>query len=143
MNEVEVQSSIQKLKILARDLPQVVMPTQHFLVDGMYARQIRIPAHTAFVGRKHKKFHYFICAAGGAWVTNSSGKPVHIRPGMLLMCGPGAQRVGVTYDDTIFITVHQTEESQLKNIEDDCVEFDSTNRYGVGNEILQILPEAL
>lgn len=138
---MSIENSIQVIKELAQELPQVVMPTKHFLVDGMYARQILIPAHTAFVGRRHKKQHYFMVLAGGAWVTGPDDKPVNLRPGMLLMCMPDTQRMGVTYADTIFVTVHRTDQDQLKNIEDDCVEFDSTNRYGVGNEILERLPE--
>jgi len=135
-------SVIEELKQLGQNVPQVVMPTLHFLVDGMYVRQIRIPAHTAFVGRKHKKFHYFMCLAGGAWVTAEGSEPANIKAGMVLLCRPGEQRIGVTYDETIFVTVHRTDETQLGSIEDDCVEFDPTSRYGVGNEILQILPEA-
>ena len=128
-------------KEIALRLPQVIMPTEHFLLEGMYARQIRIPAHTAFVGRRHKKMHYFMCLAGGAWVCGDSDKPINIHSGMLLMCRPGSQRIGVTYADTIFVTVHRTEEDQLQNIEDDCVEFDSTNQYGVGNLPLNRLEE--
>jgi quercetin dioxygenase-like cupin family protein len=140
--EITLQDKIQVLKAAAQNLPQVVMPTKHFLVDGMYLRQILIPAGTAFVGRKHRKMHYFMVLRGGAWVTGDDEKPHNLQPGMVLLCKPGAQRVGVTYEDTIFVTVHRTEETLLKNIEDDCVEFDSTSRYGVGNEILQCLPEA-
>lgn len=136
MNLVEV------IKTKAAAMPQVEMPTKHFLVDGMYLRQIRIPEGTMFMGRKHKKFHFFLCLAGGAWVESDSG-PVNIKAGMVLLCNPGSQRIGITYADTVFATVHRTEETMLKNIEDDCVEFDSGHRYGTGNEILQTLPEAL
>jgi hypothetical protein len=142
MNAVvkNLDDAIESIKTLAQDLPQVVMPTKHFLVDGMYARQIMIPSGTAFVGRRHKKFHYFLVLRGGAWVTGEHGELCNLQPGMLLLCGPGCQRVGVTYADTIFVTIHRTDEELLKNIEDDCVEYDSTSRYGVGNEILQCLP---
>jgi quercetin dioxygenase-like cupin family protein len=142
MNAVteSIEDKIQQIKRLAHDLPQVTMPTKHFLVDGMYARQIMIPSGTAFVGRRHKKFHYFLVLRGGAWTTGEDGELHNLQPGMLLLCSPGCQRVGVTYADTIFVTVHRTDEDLLKNIEDDCVEYDSTSRYGVGNEILQCLP---
>jgi hypothetical protein len=137
MNEL-----VEKIKEFTLHLPMVVMPTRHFLLEGMYARQILIPAGTAFVGRLHKKFHYFLCLAGGAWVQGDE-RQINIKAGMLLLCAPGSQRIGVTYADTIFVTIHRTEETLLKNIEDDCVEFSSTGRYGVGNEILEYLPEAL
>lgn len=141
MSVTELNMKIQAIKAAAKGLPMVEMPTKHFLVDGMYARQILIPKGTAFVGRKHKKFHYFMVLKGGAWVTLDDGTIANMQPGMLFMCAPGSQRIGTTYADTIFVTVHQTDETLLKNIEDDCVEFDSTDRYGVGNEILQCLPK--
>ena len=120
-------------------LPQVVMPTRHFLVDGMYLRQIRIPAGTAFLGRRHRKLHYFMVLAGGAWVTGDDGIKHNLKPGMVFMCPAGSQRVGITYADTIFATVHRTDELDLKAIEDDCVEFDIRHTYGVGNQILERL----
>lgn len=141
MNEVSLQDTIQEIKKAVKDIPQVVMPTKHFLVDGMYARQIRIPSGTAFVGRKHKKMHYFLVLCGGAWVAAEDGSLHKLIPGMLLMCPPGVQRIGATYEDTIFVTIHRTDETELGAIEDDCVEFDPTSRYGVGNQILQRLPE--
>jgi len=141
VTEISMQDRIEALKVAAQDLPQVTMPTKHFLVDGMYARQIFIPAGTAFVGRRHKKFHYFMVLRGGAVVTLDDGAIADFKPGMVFLCSPGSQRVGLTYKDTIFVTVHRSDETLLKNIEDDCVEYDSTSRYGVGNEILERLPK--
>jgi quercetin dioxygenase-like cupin family protein len=138
-NVVSLDDKIQEIKEASRNLPQVTMPTKHFLVDGMYARQILIPSGTFFVGRRHKKVHYFMILTGGAWVTGDDGKPHNLKAGMLFMCLPDTQRMGLTYEDTVFVTVHRTDETLLKNIEDDCVEYDSTNRYGTGNEILQVL----
>ena len=74
-------------------------------------------------------------------VTLDDGTIANFKPGMVFLCQPGAQRVGLTYEDTVFVTVHRSDETMLKNIEDDCVEYDSTSRYGVGNEILQRLPK--
>jgi hypothetical protein len=143
VTEISITDKIQALKVAAQNLPQVVMPTKHFLVDGMYARQIVIPAGTAFVGRKHIKQHYFMCLRGGAMITLPDGSIHNLQAGMLLICGPDAQRVGLTYEDTVFVTVHRTDKTELKEIEDDCVEFDPSSRYGVGNEILERLPEKL
>jgi quercetin dioxygenase-like cupin family protein len=141
VTEINMTDRIQALKAAAQDLPQVHMPTKHFLLEGMYARQILIPSGTAFVGRKHKKPHYFMCLKGGAMVTLEDGSIGNLQAGMILMSPPGVQRAGLTYEDTIFVTIHRTEETDLPDIEADCTEFDPSARYGVGNEILQILPE--
>ena len=116
------------------------MPTRHFLVEGMYLRQILIPAGTIFVGRRHKKLHYFICLRGSAGLQTEDGIK-RICAGMVLMSAPGDQRIGVTYEDTIFATIHRTEETELAAIEDDVVEFDPDSRYGVGNQIIERLED--
>jgi hypothetical protein len=141
VTDISMQDRIAALKQAALEVPQVVMPTKHCLVDGMYVRQIFIPKGTAFVGRRHKKFHYFMCLRGSAGIMQDDGSIGKIIAGMVLLCPPDVQRVGITYEDTIFATCHRTDETILKNIEDDCVEYDPTDRYGVGNEILQCLPE--
>src|SRR5271165_3520889 len=134
-----LNGKISQLEEVGRRLPQVALPTMSFLLEGMYLRQCCIPGGTAFVGREHKKQHYFICAKGSAQITTDNGIEL-IRAGMVLMVPPGSKRAGVTVEDTVFITVHRTEETDLAAIEDDLVILDSKARFGVGNAML---PERL
>jgi hypothetical protein len=136
MNEVESRSKVEKLVEVGRQLPQVPLPTKSFLLEGMYLRQCAIPAGTCFVGRVHKVPHYFLITKGSCGIHTPEGIKV-IRAGMVFMSDPGVQRVGVTYEDCIFATIHRTEATNLKDIEDDMVEFSPVSRFGVGNEMLQ------
>lgn len=135
MNEVTMADRVQNLKAACAHLPQTPIPTQHFLLDGMYVRQTFIPAGTAFVGRRHKKAHFFMVLKGVAEVTMEEGI-VTLRSGMTLMCAPGTRRAGVTIEDTVFAGVFRTDKTDLKEIEAELTEFDPTSRFGVGNEIL-------
>jgi hypothetical protein len=131
-----LEEKISQLREATKHLPPPAMPTLNFLCDGMYCRQIRIPEGVAFVGRKHKVPHYFMVLRGGAMVTNPDGGIYNLQAGMVLMCSPGAQRIGLTYADTIFVTVHRTDSTDLESIEDDVVEYDPKNQWGTGNEFL-------
>ncbi len=135
---MNLEHSIDKVQEFGRRLPQQSLPTMSFLLEGMYARQCCIPAGTLFVGREHKKPHYFICAMGAASVTTESGLK-QMRAGMILMVEPGHKRMGITTEDTVFITVHRTEETDLHNIEDDLVVLDPHSRFGLNNELLPLL----
>lgn len=135
MNQVAMQDRIQALKIACKDFDQTEIPTQHFLLDGMYVRQTFIKAGTVFVGRTHKKFHFFMVLKGLAEVTMGE-ETVVLRAGMTLMCSPGTRRAGVTLEDTVFAGVFRTNATDLKDIESELTEFDPISRYGVGNEIL-------
>lgn len=125
----QIQTIIEK----ATPLPQVELPTRHFLCDGMYLRQVLIREGTLFVGRVHKKEHYFMVVKGSAGVTMDDGSVFVMRTGTVLMSPPGTRRAGVTYEDTVFVTVHRTAATDLKEIEDDVVEFDPKIHYGLGN----------
>lgn len=137
MNEIALEDRVRDLKRISRVLPQMKLETRHFLCDGMYTRQILIPAGTAFVGRKQRKQHYFMCLAGGAWIIGPDEKPINVRAGMVLIGSTGEARIGLTYLDTVFATVHRTEQTDLDTIVNECTEFDPDCEYGVGNEPLQ------
>lgn len=135
MNQVVMKDKIQALKEACVDMPQTEIPTQHFLIDGMYVRQTFIKKGTVFVGRVHKKFHFFMVLKGRAEVTFGEETKT-LQAGMTLICPPGTRRAGVTLEDTVFAGVFRTDATELKAIEEDLTEYDPTARFGVGNEIL-------
>ena len=144
MNAVEqlMDERIERLIEVIMPLPRIDLPTMSFLLEGMYLRQCCIPAGMAFVGRQHKKPHYFICAKGSAQIT-VEGSIQLIKSGMVLLVEPGHKRAGVTVEDTVFITVHRTSETDLPAIEEDLVVFDSRATYGINNALLHKLEEKL
>lgn len=137
MNEVSMPDKIQAFKEFARELPQVEIPTEHFLLDGMYVRQTFIPGGTAFVGRRHKKNHFFMCLKGSARITLDD-QVVTIRAGMTLLCLAGTKRGGLCLEDCVFAGVFRTDCTNLQDIENDLSEYDPTGRYGLGNKILPL-----
>jgi Xaa-Pro aminopeptidase len=139
MNQV-----VEQIKIAARDIPKVKIPTRHYLLEGMYLRQTCIPRGTLFVGRVHVKPNYFIVAKGSTGIYDESGKIVELKAGMVFMTSPGTERIGVTYEDTVFVTVHRTDKTELSDIEAEVVEYDSANLYGLGNTpLVQLLKESV
>jgi hypothetical protein len=135
MNQLIMKDKIQNLKEACVDLPQTELPTQHFFLDGMYLRQCCIKAGTVFVGRVHKKDHFFIILKGSAEVTMDE-KVVRMTAGMVFICPPGTRRAGVTLEDTVFAGVIRTDKTDLAEIEEDLSVYDPTARFGVGNVML-------
>ena len=126
---------------VVREAPQAEMPSRHFLLEGMYLRQVLIREGILFIGREHKKPHYFMVLKGSCGIHTENGIKV-LKAGMVLMSPPGTRRAGITYEDTIFVTVHRTEETDLERIESDLTEIDPNSRYGVGNVIQPLLEKA-
>lgn len=140
VTEISMQDKISALKHATKNFPQDEIPTQHFILEGMYVRQVFIKAGTVFVGRTQKKPHFFMVLKGSAEVTFGEEVKV-LQAGMTLMCPPGTRRAGITLEDTVFAGVYRTDKTDLKEIEAELTEYDPDCRFGPGNEVLSQEPE--
>lgn len=100
----------------------VQIETWHHFADGLVARTIFIPAGTALTGAPHKSEHLNICF-GDIEVWTEQGmkrlKGYNVLPSL-----PGAKRVGLTFADTWWTTVHLNpgNERDIAKLEDALVE---------------------
>lgn len=102
--------------------------THHF-APGVYAREMFIPAGTVLTGKIHKTEHLNIISAGKIAVVWPGGKKIITAP-HTMVSQPGTKRVGYALEDTVWITIHATDETDLKIIEKQVVvdtfeEFDA------------------
>lgn len=109
-------------------LPQVELPTDHFFADGMYARAVYRPAGAVIVGRVHKREHLYIIMSGCVDVTTLDGAVVRHTAPAVIVSQPGTQRVVYAVTDSLCMTVHRTDKTDLSEIEEELVE---PSKYGV------------
>ena len=97
--------------------PQLDIPPVHRFADGLYAREITIPAGSIVTGKIHKTRHLNIVSAGKISVY-CEGEPVrHITAPFTFIAEPGARRVGVAHEDTVWTTIHGTHETDVEQLE--------------------------
>lgn len=135
MNALVRREQIVEFERRAKSLPQVAMPTKHMLVNGMYGREIFIPAGTIYVGKTHKTDHFFIILSGNSTMTTDDGV-MNIEGPRVLTVKAGSKRMGVANTDCRFIAIHRTDQVELLDIEKDLTEFEPNSRYNVLNEIV-------
>lgn len=98
----------------------VLCPLTHLFSDGMYVRQISIPAGTLLTGKIHKHQHPNFLMQGEVEVfTESDGFQVLKAP-LSMISEPGTKRAIKTITDTIWVTVHNnpTNTQDLLELED-------------------------
>lgn len=98
------------------DLPQVECPVRHQFAPGVYLREIFIPAGTFIVGHKHKTEHFCIVLKGRLRVL-IDGKVVEIAAPYSFVSKAGAQRAAYVMEDTIWQTIHPTDETDIDALE--------------------------
>ena len=101
-------------------LPQMELVTQHHFADGMYARVCHLPAGTLFVGKVQKKEHFFMITKGFLDVWHEGGIVTMIE-GAIVTASPGSRRVGICWEDTIAVTIHRTDKTDLDEIEAETI----------------------
>jgi len=96
-----------------KKLPQKQIETNHYFSDGIYAREIIIPAGVVLVGKKHKEEHLNIISKGDIMILTEDGLKKVCGP-CVIKSKPGIKRLGHALTETIWTTIHPNS----KNIKD-------------------------
>jgi mannose-6-phosphate isomerase-like protein (cupin superfamily) len=138
--ETPTLEQINRLQEEMSRLPQQELPTEHYFSGGMYCRKLWRPAGTLIVGKVHKKDHFFVCAAGEIIAWSEKGM-VTLKAGDIIESKAGTKRVTLAVQDSIGVTVHQTDKTDLEEIEAELIEpdnlafFDAHNKLKLASEV--------
>lgn len=107
-------------------LPQTPMPLEHRFQDGVYIREISMPADTFVIGHVHKHQHWNIILTGRALVS-MEGEMREVCAGDVILSGPLVQKTLYIIDEMRWITVHSNPENiqDIATLEDEIVHLSS------------------
>ena len=94
--------------------------TRHYHADGLYCRELLIPAGVRLVGKMHKKEHLCMITKGIVQVISSEAI-LEVEAPYIYTSAPGAKRAILAITDTIWTTVHHTNLTDLTKIEEELV----------------------
>ncbi len=124
-----VRANILALKdqmLALSDAEQIDMPVEHTLVDGMYMRKLFIPKGSIVVGKIHRKACMNIVASGDITFLTETGC-LRVQAGYTVQTPAGIMKVGLAHEDTVFINVFRTNETDIEKIEAEiaCESFEA------------------
>lgn len=130
---------VQRIKAIMQSLPNIELDTRHFWANGMYARVVVRAADTTVAGAVHKHEHFYIVTKGKVAVTDGMSEPKIYESGDVIVSQPGTERIVYAIEDSICMTVHKTDKTDLAEIEAELVEPDPNSPFTIGNK-LKALP---
>ena len=134
---VVTSDKIYKLEKEINNLPQSECPVRHFFAPGMFAREMTIPAGTVLTGAVHKTEHLNIISKGRIKVMTEEGM-VEICAPHTMISKPGIKRAGYAIEETVWTTIHATEETDIdKLVEELTTSKNSELLGGIDNVQLQ------
>ena len=96
------------------------VPILHHFAPGVYMRQMDAAAGTLVVSKMHRTEHMNILLKGSLTVATEDGIQLMTAP-CVLKSIPGTKRIGYFHEDSSWITVHPTEETDLEKIEQQVI----------------------
>ena len=131
----DVSASVMSLQNVMREMPQVALETQHYFADGMYCRVVPRPAGVLIVGKVHKREHFYMVVKGSvAVIQDGTERRVYEAPA-IIVSRPGTKRAVIALEDSVCLTVHRTDKTDLAEIESEIVEPDDTALLGPANTL--------
>lgn len=85
-------------------------PLTHKFANGIYVREIFIPATTLYVSRIHKFDHPRILLSGELTTATEFDGLQRMRGPVSMICRAGTKRVGYAHSDCRIVTIHNAEE---------------------------------
>ena len=105
---------------LSEEKMQELNPVKHSFADGCYIREVFNPAGELLVTKIHKKQHPFFLMKGKMSILTEKGVD-HLEAPHHGITQPGTKRIIYTHEDCIFITVHATDKTDIKEIEKEVI----------------------
>lgn len=102
---------------------QKANPVKHSFADGCYIREIFNPANELLVTKIHKKEHPFFLMKGSMSILTEDGV-IRIEAPHSGITKVGTKRIIYTHTDCVFITVHATDKTDVKEIEKEVIADD-------------------
>ena len=114
-DDIDIAEGIEQIKtflldpVFAENQRNIEWPLKHTFSNGIYARELSIPAGGLIVGKVHKTQHHNFLLQGEIIVLTEEGGVSLLQAPCTMVSEPGTQRVGYALTDTVWTAVHLNE----------------------------------
>lgn len=116
-----IREKINKLEnIMCKMEEKIDLEPTHYFAKGIYARELFIPKGTVLTGKIHKTEHLNIISKGKISVVTEDGQKI-IQAPFTMVSRPGTKRVGYALEDTVWTTIHASNETDLIKLEEELI----------------------
>lgn len=115
--DISMKDKIVNLEKEMLKMPQTYVPVKHHFANGLYARQITIPAGAALTSAVMLDSYLDICVSGTISVMEPTGEYKLVTGPAIVTRQPGMKRVGYAHTETTWITCHATTATTVEEVE--------------------------
>ena len=135
----------EKIAYLVQEMasfPQVECPLKHYFPPHAYVREIFMPAGSIVIGKIHKTEHINIIQKGKVTLVKEDGTRETLEGPLTFVSKAGVQKALYIHEDTVWSTVHVTENRDLESLEAELIEPNDYPLFDRTIESLNLLAAA-
>ena len=119
---IKKEPSLKDVEDWMLEFPQVEAPVTHNFAEGVYVRELFIPADSWIMGKRHRYETCNILLKGKLSLYMGSGVPAKtIEAPLIFNSKPGTKKFAYAHEDTIFLNIHPTTETDVDKIEQEFI----------------------
>ena len=110
------------------------IPVHHYFQDGIYTREIEIPAGTLLTSEIHRYAHPSFLMVGKCIVMTERNGTEVIEAPKLMITQAGTKRLIYVLETCVWCTVHRTDKTTIKAAEEDIIAPDYNDKILLQNK---------
>lgn len=128
--------------VMLENFPIIDCPLVHRFTEGLYVREIFMPAGSLITSKIHKTQHQYFILKGAVSVWIDDGEEIYLEAPYIGVTEPGTRRALYVWEDCIWATSHPNPDNEtLEQIEERIIE--KHDNPLLPNEIKEKLKELL
>lgn len=116
VESMSMREKVAAIEIEMRKRETLELPVRHYFSQGVYARELFIPKGTLLTGKIHKYAQLNIMSAGDISVLTDDGVQ-RVQAPFTIVSPAGTKRIAYAHEDTVWTTIHGTDETDVDKIE--------------------------
>ena len=124
-----MREKVEQLEQMMQAYDPAVLPLKHYFADGLYAREMFMPAGVILTGAVHKTNHICILSKGRVRVASEAG-PIELVAPATIVSPPGTKRAIYALEDSVWTNIHATNETDLDKIVEELTESTAAELQG-------------
>ena len=117
--KVNYNDVVDQIESVVADGIQTVCPLRHYFVNGLYCREIFMPADTVITSKVHNTEHPYVISMGKVAVIKEDTGVDLLEAPYFGVTYPNTRRVLHTIEDTVWTTFHRTDVVPESDSEED------------------------
>ncbi len=112
---VGIRDKVFAAEAFMKTQPQLELKVEHHFSQGVYARELHIPADTLLTGEIHKFKNLNILSKGCMSLLTDHGM-MKVEAPFTVVSPPGTKRIAYAHTDCVWTTIHGTDETDIDAI---------------------------